>query len=125
MTTQLPPPAGTQPYPPGYPPPQPPGKPHRAWPRRQKILTALMAAFALVVVIVAANAAGGGSKKSAASSPKAVAPAGTAAPTRAPDATLSAGETKFVAAIRSGFGHPGYSNSATDAQIASVATQVC
>jgi len=79
----------------------------------------------LLIAIISVAAGGGGKQATApAAAPSVSVPASTA--TSAPTVpALSPGETKFVADIRSGLGQPGYSNSGTDAQIASVGDQAC
>jgi hypothetical protein len=52
--------------PPGYPPQQPPRR--KSWPRRHKVLTALLAVVGLIIIISVASAAGGGGGNSGSSS---------------------------------------------------------
>lgn len=113
--------AGWQP-----PPPQPPRK---NWMARHKVWTAIIAVvgvFAVLVIIGAVIGSPSKTKVTASGAGSTPTPTPTPAAVRSPvPPPLSPGELKFVAAIRSGFGRPGYSNTGTDAQIASVASQIC
>lgn len=110
------------------PPTGPPEQP-KSWVLRHKVAAVLLSLGGLVVLLAVAGVIGaamGTTNTPHAGTAATTAPATTSQPSASPaPPALSAGETKFVADIRSGFGRPGYSNSATDAQIASVATQIC
>jgi hypothetical protein len=81
-----------------------------------KIVLGTVGAFILLIVVVAV-ATGGGK-----ATPVAVKPAAKAVATPEP---LTAGQQTFVAAVRAGFGVAGYTNTASDAEIASAGQQVC
>src|SRR5579859_5608289 len=85
-------------YPPDYqqsPPQPPPLPPHRSWPRRHKILTALVSGFGLLVVLIIIIAATSAPSVTKASPPAttAAAPAtsaqATPTPTPSPSQSLS------------------------------------
>ena len=96
-------------------PPRPPGRGHKGL-----IITACIAgAFILICAIVIGSHSG--SAKTAASS---VATATSAAPS-ASLVALSAGQQKFVAAVRAALSAHGDSNPASDAQIAALAVHLC
>jgi hypothetical protein len=112
------------------PPTNGPPEPRKSWPRRHKIATILLSVGSLVVVLIVGGVIGAalGNPKTAhaGSTVATTAPATVSQPSASPaPPPLSAGETKFVAAIRSGLGRPGYSNTGTDADIATVGSQIC
>jgi len=92
-----------------------PGKPGPSWPRRHKVLTAILLLAALIVVIVAVSAA---TAKHTPSHPVAT---GTPSPTPRPSPALNSAQLKFVSDMRSQFGFKGTSAQA----IAAIASQVC
>ena len=94
--------------------------------KRHRVRNTILAVSGGLVVIVVLAATLGGSKTPA--TPAAVnTPSAHAAVTTAPTTTpaLSAGDQEFVTAIRSALAKGGYSSTGTDAQLASVGTQIC
>jgi hypothetical protein len=73
--------------PPGYPPQQPPRR--KSWPRRHKILTALLSIVALIIIISVASAAGSGGNSGGSST--GTTPGGSGQQAAAPAAPAAAG----------------------------------
>jgi hypothetical protein len=78
----------------------------------------------IVIGVVAAIAAPKKTTPTAANTPAASA-AVTPSPTPSPTPTLGAGDARFVAAVRGALSAAGFSNSGTDAQIASIGDSIC
>jgi hypothetical protein len=88
----------------------------------------ILVSIGAILAICAAAACGstGGKSHAAAAASQSTTAASTppASPSNSAP-SLSRGTQAFVNQIRSGLGRPGYSNSGTDAQVASVGTQIC
>jgi Domain of unknown function (DUF4190) len=80
----------------------------------------------LLIAIISIAAGGGGKQAKAPAAVPAVSSAvPSACPATATTPSLSPGDAKFVAAVRARLTAKGFSNSATDAQLASLGDQIC
>jgi Protein of unknown function (DUF732) len=119
-------------YPPEYqqsPPQPPPLPPHRSWPRRHKILTALGSGFGLLVVLIIVIAATSAPSVTKSSTPAttAAAPATSAQATTTPtpvEPSLTAAQQKFITDMTAKYGL-GTGTSASNAAVVTVGNDVC
>jgi hypothetical protein len=113
----------SNPYPTSQPwaPPPTPRKRHAL----RNVLLAIAGAFVLLVILGAVLSSGAKPASSATGKTDNVPAATTTTPGPAPSPALGAGDATFVAAVRSALSSGGYSNSATDAQIAGVGDSLC
>src|SRR5580658_8418984 len=108
----------SNPYPTPQPwaPPPAPRKRHTV----RNVLLAIGGVFVVLVVLGAVLGSGTKPASSATGQTVNVPAATTTTPGPAPSPTLGSGDAAFVAAVRSALTSGGYSNSATDAQLAGV-----
>jgi hypothetical protein len=86
----------------------------------------MLSTFAIIIVIgVAVAVASPKASTPNAGGTLASTPQVTPSPTPSPTPSLSAGDAKFVAAVRAALSSQGFSNTATDAQIAGIGDQIC
>jgi Protein of unknown function (DUF732) len=122
------PPVGPPGPPPQWQPPQPPQPPPRkSWPARHKVWTAIFSVVGLFVVLGIIGAIVGNPKSAGNATGPTGSPSAQVASSTLPSpvATLTAGQAKFVSAVRAALAAKGFSNSSTDAQLVSVGMQVC
>jgi hypothetical protein len=107
--------------------PEPPGKHGRHRSTRRTIVLCIIAGVVIVLAlgIISSALDGSGKTRTPAASAGASAPASTPSPTPSPTPSLSAGETKFVNAIRASVLAAGSTIGESNADIAKIGTDVC